>query len=49
MIERELRQGVTNVFDFSKSELAEELSFDPLQSVSAIDQNLVEVFQAIVK
>lgn len=44
MIEKELRQGVTNVFDFSKSELSDELSFHPIQTISAIDKNLDEVF-----
>lgn len=43
MIEKELKQGVTNVFDFSKSGLTEELSFHPLQSVTAVDKNLNEV------
>lgn len=45
MIERELRHGVTNVFDFSKSELNGELSFHPMQTISAIDKSLDEVVQ----
>lgn len=44
MIERELRQGVTNVFDFSISELSGELSFHAIQTISSIDNNSAEVF-----
>lgn len=47
MVERELQQGVTNVFDFSHSQLAEELFFDSLQSVSAIDKTIEEVVRLI--
>lgn len=46
MVEKELRQGVTNVFDFSKSELSDELTFYPIQTISAIDKNLDEVFES---
>ncbi len=40
MVERELRHGVTNVFDFSKSDSSGELSFHTIQTISAIDKNL---------
>lgn len=46
MVEKELRQGVTNVFDFSKSELSDELAFYPIQTISAIDKNLDEVLES---
>lgn len=40
MIEKEILQGVTNVFDFSKSQLADELLFQPTQTIDAFDKNL---------
>lgn len=43
VIEKELRDGATNVFDFSKSDRLTQLSFDPVQTLSAIDKNLDDV------
>lgn len=43
MIEKEILRGVTNVFDFSKFQLSDELSFQPTQTINAFDNNLAEV------
>ncbi|XP_037037061.1 uncharacterized protein LOC119074853 [Bradysia coprophila] len=46
MVEKEIQQGITNVFDFSKFQLSDVLSFQPTQTISAIDKNLTENLDA---